>query len=121
MRVSRKCRHARGGSRSAWRDGPITTTIARRQKVKRSGHIKVITARNGKIVGATIVGAQAGELIATWALAISQGLNVRAFTNVVLPYPTLSELGKRAAMDFFAPRLTGAWVRRIIAWLRIFG
>jgi pyruvate/2-oxoglutarate dehydrogenase complex dihydrolipoamide dehydrogenase (E3) component len=85
------------------------------------GHIKVTTARNGKIVGATIVGAQAGELIAAWALAISQGLNVRAFTNVVLPYPTLSELGKRAAMDFFAPRLTGAWVRRIIAWLRIFG
>src|SRR6478752_1285448 len=37
------------------------------------GHIKVITARNGKIVGATIVGAQAGELIATWTLAISQG------------------------------------------------
>ena len=85
------------------------------------GHIKVITTQKGKIVGATIVGAQAGELIATWALAIAQGLNVRAFTNVVLPYPTLSELGKRAAIDFFAPGLTGAWVRRIIAWLRIFG
>jgi pyruvate/2-oxoglutarate dehydrogenase complex dihydrolipoamide dehydrogenase (E3) component len=85
------------------------------------GHIKVVTKRNGKIVGTTIVGAQAGELIAAWALAISQGLNVYAFTSVVLPYPTLSELGKRAAMDFFAPRLTDAWVRRIIAWLRIFG
>jgi pyruvate/2-oxoglutarate dehydrogenase complex dihydrolipoamide dehydrogenase (E3) component len=85
------------------------------------GHIKVITKQNGKIIGATIVGAQAGELIATWTLAIAQGLNIRAFTGIVLPYPTLSEIGKRAAIDFFAPSLTRPWVRRIIAWLRIFG
>jgi len=85
------------------------------------GHIKVITKRNGKIIGATIVGAQAGELIATWTLAIAQGLNIRAFTGIVLPYPTLSEIDKRAAIDFFAPSLTRPWVRRIIAWLRIFG
>ena len=82
------------------------------------GHIKVITKPNGKIIGATIVGAQAGELIATWTLAVAQGLNIRAFTGVVLPYPTLSEIGKRAAIDFFAPSLTRPWVRRIIAWLR---
>jgi pyruvate/2-oxoglutarate dehydrogenase complex dihydrolipoamide dehydrogenase (E3) component len=85
------------------------------------GHIKVVTTRKGKIVGATIVGAQAGELIALWALAIAQGLNIRALTNVVLPYPTLSELGKRAAIDFFTPNLTKPWVRRIIGWMRIFG
>ncbi|MBI3704562.1 MAG: FAD-dependent oxidoreductase [Rhizobiales bacterium] len=85
------------------------------------GHIKVITKQNGKILGATIVGDQAGELIATWTLAIAQGLNIRAFTGIVLPYPTLSEIGKRAAIDFFAPSLTRPWVRRIIAWLRIFG
>jgi pyruvate/2-oxoglutarate dehydrogenase complex dihydrolipoamide dehydrogenase (E3) component len=85
------------------------------------GHIKIITAKNGKIIGATIVGAQAGELIAAWTLAIAQGLNIRAFTDLVLPYPTLSEIGKSAAIDFFTPRLTSPWVRRIIAWLRIFG
>jgi pyruvate/2-oxoglutarate dehydrogenase complex dihydrolipoamide dehydrogenase (E3) component len=85
------------------------------------GHIKVITTRKGKIVGATIVGAQAGELIGMWTLAIAQGLNIRSITEIVLPYPTLSELGKRAAIDFFASGLTSSWVRRIIAWLRIFG
>jgi pyruvate/2-oxoglutarate dehydrogenase complex dihydrolipoamide dehydrogenase (E3) component len=85
------------------------------------GHIKVITTRNGKIVGATIVGAQAGELIAIWTFAIAQGLNIRALTNIVLPYPTFSELGKRAAIDFFTPSLTKPWVRRIISWMRIFG
>jgi pyruvate/2-oxoglutarate dehydrogenase complex dihydrolipoamide dehydrogenase (E3) component len=88
---------------------------------KTRGHIKVITTRQGRIIGATIVGAQAGELIAMWTLAIAQGLNIRALTNVVLPYPTLSELGKRAAIDFFTPGLTNAWVRRIIGWMRIFG
>ncbi|MGH6728382.1 MAG: dihydrolipoyl dehydrogenase family protein [Pseudolabrys sp.] len=85
------------------------------------GHIKVITTWKGKIVGATIVGAQAGELIAMWTLAIAQGLNIRALTGVVLPYPTLSEIGKRAAIEFFTPTLTRPWLRRIIAWLRFFG
>lgn len=85
------------------------------------GHIKVITTTKGKILGVTIVGAQAGELISTWTLAIAQGLNIRAFTGIVMPYPTLAEIGKRAAIDYFTPGLTSPWVRRIIAWLRIFG
>ena len=85
------------------------------------GHIKVITTAKGAIIGATIVGAQAGELIAVWVLAIAQKLNIRAMAGVVLPYPTLSEIGKRAAIDFFTPSLTQPFVRRIIAWLRIFG
>jgi pyruvate/2-oxoglutarate dehydrogenase complex dihydrolipoamide dehydrogenase (E3) component len=85
------------------------------------GHIKVITTTKGKILGATIVGLQAGELIAMWTLGAVQGLNIRAFTGIVLPYPTLSEIGKRAAIDYFTPSLTSPWVRRIIVWLRIFG
>ena len=85
------------------------------------GHIKVIVTTRGKILGATIVGAQAGELITTWTLAVSQKLNIRAMTGIVMPYPTLSEIGKRAAIDFFTPSLTSPWVRRIIGWLRIFG
>jgi pyruvate/2-oxoglutarate dehydrogenase complex dihydrolipoamide dehydrogenase (E3) component len=85
------------------------------------GHIKVITTWKGRILGATIVGAEAGELIALWVLAIAQKLNIRALTGIVLPYPTLSEIGKRAAIDYFTPNLTSPMLRRIIAWLRIFG
>jgi len=85
------------------------------------GHIKVLTSKRGKILGATIVGAEAGELIATWALAISQNLNIRAFMGVVVPYPTLAEIGKRAAITYFTPSLTNSWVRRIIRLLRRLG
>jgi pyruvate/2-oxoglutarate dehydrogenase complex dihydrolipoamide dehydrogenase (E3) component len=85
------------------------------------GHIKVITTRRGRILGATIVGQSAGELIATWALAIDRGLNVRALAGMVVAYPTLAEIGKRAAITQFAAGLTGPRVRRIIAWLRRFG
>ncbi len=85
------------------------------------GHIKVITKTNGKIIGATIVGAQAGELITTWTFAIAQGLNIRALTSIVVPYPTLSEIGKRAAIEYFTPGLTSPGLRRIITWLRVFG
>jgi pyruvate/2-oxoglutarate dehydrogenase complex dihydrolipoamide dehydrogenase (E3) component len=88
---------------------------------KHNGHIKVIADRKGRILGATIVGADAGELITAWTLAIAQGLTLRSFVDLVVPYPTLSEIGKRAALDFFLPRLTQPLLRRIIGVLRRFG
>jgi pyruvate/2-oxoglutarate dehydrogenase complex dihydrolipoamide dehydrogenase (E3) component len=85
------------------------------------GHIKVITTPGGRILGATIVGRDAGELIATWSLAVNQRLNIRAIAGTVVPYPTLAEIGKRAAVTYFAAGLTRPAVRRIIGWLRRFG
>jgi pyruvate/2-oxoglutarate dehydrogenase complex dihydrolipoamide dehydrogenase (E3) component len=85
------------------------------------GHIKVVTNPRGLILGATIVGAAAGEQITAWTLAISHGLNIRAFAEIVMPYPTYTEIGKRAAITFFMPRLTTNWVRRILNLLRWFG
>lgn len=85
------------------------------------GFIKVTVTKKGVILGATIVGKSAGEIIQLWALAISQGLKIKAMTGFVSPYPTLSEISKRAAFGFYASGLTNSWVRRIIAFLRIFG
>ena len=82
-----------------------------------SGHIKVVTSARGRILGATIVGAHAGELIAPWALAIKEGLNVRAMAEVVVPYPTLGEINKRAAMLFFASVAANPTIRRIVRWI----
>ncbi len=85
------------------------------------GHIKVIAGRSGRILGATIVGSGAGELITTWSLAVGQRLNVRALAGIIVPYPTLAEVGKRAAMTYFLAGLSWPSVRRVIAWLRRFG
>ena len=85
------------------------------------GFIKVITTRRGRILGATIVGAGAGELIATWTLAIAQRLSVRAFIGTVIPYPTLAEIGRRAVLSSYSRRLTSPMLRRIIGLIRRFG
>lgn len=86
-----------------------------------AGHIKVVTDRSGIILGATIVGPEAGESIATWALAISEGLNIRAFGGLPVPHPSYAEVGKRAAISYLSAGLTSPRVRRIIGWLRRFG
>ncbi len=82
------------------------------------GHIKVVTDRDGLILGATIVGAHAAESIAPWTLAISQKLNIRALAGMVVPYPTYAEVGKRAAITYFTQGLTTLGTRRIMGWLR---
>jgi pyruvate/2-oxoglutarate dehydrogenase complex dihydrolipoamide dehydrogenase (E3) component len=85
------------------------------------GHIKVVTSWRGRILGVTIVGAGAGELITAWTLAINRGVNIRAVAGTVVPYPTLAETGKWAATTYFMFSLTSSWVRRIIVSLRRLG
>lgn len=85
------------------------------------GHIKVLASARGRILGVTIVGAAAGELIGLWTLAVARGLTVRNLAELVLPYPTLGEIGKRAALDFYAPKLTAPLLRRILSLLRWLG
>jgi pyruvate/2-oxoglutarate dehydrogenase complex dihydrolipoamide dehydrogenase (E3) component len=85
------------------------------------GHIKIITDRRGQILGASIVGAGASEIVAAWALAVSQRLNIGVFANLIVPYPTYAEVGKRAAITYFMRGLTSARVRRIMGWLRRLG
>ena len=71
---------------------------------KTKGLIKVMVVK-GRPVGASIVGAQAGELIGLWALAISARLKMSAIAGMVAPYPTLGEVSKRAAGAYFSPKL----------------
>ena len=82
------------------------------------GHVKVITDGNGTVLGATIVGPQAGESIAMWALAVAQKLNIRILAGLAAPHPSYAEMAKYAALAYFSRSLTSAWVRRIIGWLR---
>ncbi len=88
---------------------------------KTDGLVKVITTRKGKIVGASIVGASAGELIQPWVLAITKGLKIGAMTSIIVPYPTLSEINKRVSYGFYTEKLSNPWLRRVIKFLAKFG
>jgi pyruvate/2-oxoglutarate dehydrogenase complex dihydrolipoamide dehydrogenase (E3) component len=85
------------------------------------GHIKVIADRGNRILGATIVGAHAGELIQMWALAISKKMTVKDMTEWVSPYPTLSEISKRASFGIYAGKAQNPMLRRVLGWLRALG
>ena len=85
------------------------------------GHIKLVTDRRGRVLGASIAGAQAGEQIALWSLVVAKGMRVHDLAGLVLPYPTLSEIGKRASVTYFSAATAKPIVRRIIRFLRIFG
>jgi pyruvate/2-oxoglutarate dehydrogenase complex dihydrolipoamide dehydrogenase (E3) component len=86
-----------------------------------AGHIKVITSRDGKILGAGIVGAEASELIGMWALAIAQGLNLKAMTGFVTPYLSFSEINKAVATSYYAATLANPTLRKVIDFLAKFG
>jgi pyruvate/2-oxoglutarate dehydrogenase complex dihydrolipoamide dehydrogenase (E3) component len=79
-----------------------------------AGLAKIILGPKGRILGATIVGPRAGELIGTWALAISANLKIGALAGAVLPYPTLAEISKRAAGSYYTPKLFSAGTRRLV-------
>ncbi|MFC1674255.1 dihydrolipoyl dehydrogenase family protein [Pseudomonadota bacterium] len=84
------------------------------------GSLKAIVTKRGKILGCTIVGAQAGELIQPWVLALEQGLKIGALASTVAPYPTRGEISKRAAGSFYTASLFGERTRKIVQFLMRF-
>lgn len=81
------------------------------------GLVKVITDRRGRILGAGIAGARAGELIQVWCLALARRLKIGAVAQMVVPYPTLGEINKRAAGAWYSDWLFSPRTRRIAGWL----
>ena len=82
------------------------------------GLIKIVVGRKGHVLGASIGGAHAGELILTWVLAIRQGLKIGAIANLIAPYPTLSEVSKRAAGTYYTPSLFSNATRKLVRALQ---
>ncbi len=85
------------------------------------GFVKVLTTRKGHILGATIVGKNAGELIHPWIIAIQNKLKIGAMATYIAPYPTLGEVNKRAAGSFYTEKLFSERTRRIVRFLLRFG
>ena len=82
------------------------------------GFIKVVTGKKGKILGASIVGPQAGELIHEYVLAIKKGMNLGELSSLIHIYPTLAQINRRVADSYLKKRLTAKtrrWLKRLFS------
>ena len=82
-------------------------------KGRTAGLAKLVVGRRGRLLGAGILGPHVGEMLGACALAITGGASLRALAGMVAPYPTRSEAVKRAAGQFYAPRLFSGTSRRV--------
>jgi len=86
------------------------------------GFVKVLTAPGkDKILGATIVGEHAGDLIAEYVAAMKHGIGLNKILGTIHVYPTLAEANKYAAGNWkraHAPATVLRWLERFHAWRR---
>ena len=82
-----------------------------------NGVIKIFAQKwNGKILGATIYGKQAGDLISEYALAMRNGVTLRNIADTIHPYPTYG-LGVRRAADQWYIKKQSVWLTKLIKWI----
>ncbi len=86
------------------------------------GWVKVLTKPGSdKLLGVTIVGSHAGDLLAEYVLAMKHGLGLNKILGTIHTYPTMSEANKAAAGEWkkaHAPEKLLAWVEKFHRWRR---
>lgn len=86
------------------------------------GLLKVVVRKGSdRILGATLVAANAGDIVGELTLAVAAGIGLKKLAATVHPYPTQAEVVKRAADAYNRTRLTPrvrAWLERLLAWRR---
>ncbi len=100
---------------------PYSENVRAHAERQTGGFLKVIASRRGKILGAGIAGAQAGEIVQMWSLAMQNGISLSAMSSIVSPFPTLAGMNQKAAESHFLPRAQNPLLRRIIGLLAKFG
>ncbi|RHZ94940.1 dihydrolipoamide dehydrogenase [Cereibacter sphaeroides] len=90
---------------------PVAGSDRAQAEAATEGLVKLMVAR-GRPVGVSIVAPHAGEMIGLWAMALASGAKLSTVAGLVLPYPTLNELSKRAAGAYFSPKLFDSRVVR---------
>ena len=81
------------------------------------GMIKILVSPRGYILGATILGVHAGELIYPWVMGIQNQLTLRVMTSSIAPYPTLSDISKKVAGHFYADKIFSSLMKRIVRFI----
>ncbi len=92
---------------------PFTQNDRAQAERRTEGLVKLITDKKGRILGAGIVGAQAGELVTFFAYAIANRMKVSSLTKFVAPYPTIAEIVKRVGNAYYHDKLDNPWLARL--------
>ena len=85
----------------------------------REGEVKIIATTKGKILGASIIGEGAGDLIQMISVCMTNKVKVSGLAQIISPYPTRGEAVKRAASSFYTDtlfssktqKLAGLWTK----------
>ncbi|MEM1172875.1 MAG: NAD(P)/FAD-dependent oxidoreductase [Cyanobacteria bacterium P01_H01_bin.35] len=90
---------------------------------KTTGFCKIVGHRNGKILGVSIVGNQASEIIHIMALAIRQGIKIEAIAESPHIWPTISEINAQTARAWLKQKgdknqIVKDWVENLFHWRR---
>ena len=78
------------------------------------GFLKIVRVGN-KVVGATIVGRHAGDLLLPWAQVITGKASTFALSGAIVAYPNRSDISKAVAFAAYEPAIFGPWPKR---WAR---
>lgn len=84
------------------------------------GGVKIIATTKGKILGASIVGENAGDLIQMISVAMKGGVKISGLAQIISPYPTRGEAVKRAAGSFYTAAVFGPKAQKVAAFMTKF-
>ncbi len=99
---------------------PLSSSDRFRAEREEEGLVKVITKR-GRVLGASMVGNHAGELIQPWCLMVAHRMKIGAMASTIFPYPTRGEINKQVAGAYFTPSLFNPRTRAVVRFLSYFG
>lgn len=85
-----------------------------RAELRTEGKVIAVVDNKGRILGASILAPQAGEMIQPWILAISKKMKIASIASYIAPYPTYGEASKRAAGSYFTPSLFSDRTKKIV-------
>lgn len=84
------------------------------------GGVKIVATTKGKILGASVVGESAGEIIHMISVAMANKVKISGLAQIISPYPTRSEAVKRAASSWYTDALFSDRTRKISGFLTKF-
>jgi len=85
-----------------------------------NGGVKIVATKKGKILGASVVGESAGEIIHMISVAMTNKVKISGLAQIISPYPTRSEAVKRAASSWYTDALFSERTRKIAGFLTKF-